>query len=367
MSPRRFLPSIAALALLAGALSAVAPAGAVSSAPSETNRAKPTVKTVAKRLVGPLSVTQAPDGTRYWADAFANRLYRQAPDGTVSVVYRSRRAPAHGVSADGGVLRFVTGSPDNKAGAVWTLDASGKPVKLGDTWKYERKNNPDGAFTYGLLRTAKTCRDRLPEEIPARYSGVRETHAYALATAGGVTYIADAGANAILALSASGEFSTVAALKPVKVKITKKMVRALGLPGCVVGKKYALEAVPTDIEYGPDGQLYVTSLPGGPEDGSLGANGRVLRIDPATGKTTTVVRNLLTPTGVAVTASGDIYIAQLFRGVISKVRAGSGKARTYLKLPFPAAIEATPTGLLATHNAVPMGSRPRGKVVTITP
>lgn len=367
LSPRRVLPSIAALALLAGALSAVAPAGAAPTASADSSRAKPTVETIADHLVGPLSVAQAPDGTRYWADAFDHRLYKQATDGTVSVVYRSRRVPAHGVSADGGELRFVTGSPNNRAGGVWTLDASGKPVLLGDTWKYERKNNPDGKFTYGLLGASKSCRDKLPDEVPGRYTGVKETHAYGVATGAGVTYIADAGANTILALSASGELSTVAALKPVKVKITKKMAKALKLPDCVVGKKYALEAVPTDIEYGPDGQLYVTSLPGGPEDGSLGANGRVLRIDPATGKVRTVVRNLLTPTGLAVTASGDIYVAQLFRGVISKVRAGSGKARTYLRLPFPAAIEATPTGLLATHNAVPMGTRPKGKVVTITP
>ena len=60
--------------------------------------------------------------------------------------------------------------------------------------------------------------------------------------------------------------STVAALKPVKVKVTASRGRGHGLPSCTVGKKFAFEAVPTDVEVGPDGQLYVTSLPGGPED-----------------------------------------------------------------------------------------------------
>ena len=187
-----------------------------------------------------------------------------------------------------------------------------------------------------------------------------------MASANGITYVADAGANAILALNAQGQFSTVAALKPVKVRVTRSAAEANGLPACAIGKKFALEAVPTDIEYGPDGQLYVTSLPGGPEDGSLGLNGRVLKIDPTTGQVSTVADGLLSPTGVAVASNGDVYVAQLFRGVISKIKAGKHKARTYLRVPLPAAIEATPTGLLATINALP-GKKPKGKVVTITP
>jgi glucose/arabinose dehydrogenase len=153
----------------------------------------------------------------------------------------------------------------------------------------------------------------------------------------------------------------------VKVKITKGAAEANGLPACTVGKKFALEAVPTDIEVGPDGQLYVTSLPGGPEDGSLGLNGRVLKVNPATGQVSTVADGLLSPTGVAVASNGDVYVAQLFKGVISKIKAGKHKARTYLRVPFPAAVEVTPTGLLATINALPMGEKPKGKVVTITP
>ena len=75
---------------------------------------------------------------------------------------------------------------------------------------------------------------------------------------------------------------------------------------------------------------------------------------------------LISPTGVAVASNGDIYVAQLFRGVISKIKAGKSKVKTYLKVPLPAAVETTPTGLLATINALP-GKKPKGKVVTITP
>jgi len=260
----------------------------------------------------------------------------------------------------------VTGSNNNKSGGVFTLDGAGAPVQLGDTYAYEKVANPDGKFQYGLLKTPKSCLAQVPPELRP-YSGVKETHSYAVASANGITYVADAGGNAILALNAQGQFSTVAALKPVKVKISQSAAEANGLPNCVIGKKFALEAVPTDVEYGPDGQLYVTSLPGGPEDGSLGLNGRVLKIDPTTGHVSTIADGLLSPTGVAVASNGDIYVAQLFRGVISKIKAGKHKARTYLRIPFPAAVETTPTGLLATINALPQGPKPKGQVVTITP
>ena len=364
MRTRHLLAAAAALAL-AGSTAGTALTGA-QAAPS--HKAKPTVTPIAKKLVGPLSVAQAPDGTRYWTDAFAGLLFKQAPGGAPTVIYKSKNHGSDGVSADGGVLRFVTGSNNNKSGGVWTIDpATGAPKLLGDTYAYEKANNPDGKFKYGFLKTPKSCLAQLPKNIPGSYSGVKETHSYAVASAGGVDYVADAGANAVLALDAQGVFRTVAALKPVKVKVTKSAAMANDLPSCTVGHKFALEAVPTDIEYGPDGQLYVTSLPGGPEDGSFGLNGRVLRIDPATGKVTTLVSGLLSPTGVAVAANGDVYVAQLFRGEISRVAAGSHKVKTYLKVPFPAAFEVTPTGLLATINALPMVPKPKGQVVTITP
>ena len=368
MRTRHVLAAAAALAL-AGSTAGAALSGATAapSAHASTSKSEHAVTPIAKHLVGPLSVAQAPDGTRYWADSFAGQLYRQAPNGAVSVIYKSKHHGADGVSADGGVLRFVTGSGDNKSGGVWTLDANGAPKMLGDTYAFEKAANPDGKFQYGFLKTPKSCLAQLPEEMgPGSYSGVKETHAYAVASAAGVDYIADAGANAILALDAQGVFRTVAALKPVKVKVTSSVAKALHLPNCTIGKKYALEAVPTDIEYGPDGQLYVTSLPGGPEDGSLGLNGRVLKINPTTGHVTTVADGLLSPTGVAVTSTGDIYVTQLFRGVISKIKAGKSRARTYLEVPLPAAVEVTPTGLLATINALP-GKKPKGQVVTIAP
>jgi hypothetical protein len=362
MRTRHVLAAAAAIAL-AGSTAGAALTGATA---APARQAEPTVTPIAKHLVGPLSVAQAPNGTRYWTDDFAGILYQQLPGGQPTVLYKSKHHGAEGVSADEGKLRFTTGSDDNKSGGVWTFDALGNLQQLADTWAYEKANNPDGKFKYSFLRTPKSCIAQLSHDVPRPYTGRKETHAYATAVHGGTTYVADAGANDVLAISPTGVVSTVAALKPVKVKITRTIAKSLQLPNCTVGRKFALEAVPTDVEVGPDGMLYVTSLPGGPEDPSLGLNGRVLRIDPTTGKVTTVVEGLLSPTGVAVASNGDLYVAQLFRGVISKVRAGSSKARTYVRVPLPAAVEVTPTGLLATIHALP-GKKPKGQVVTITP
>jgi hypothetical protein len=364
MSTRFVIAGAAALAL-AGSTAGAAFAGAATT----HHRAKPTtVSVVARHLAGPLSVAQAPNGTRYWTDDFAGVLYRQAPGGTPTVAYQgTKKAPAEAVSADGGVLRFSTGSNNNKGGKIWTLGPTGAPVQIADTYAYEKAANPDGKVKYGFLDTPKSCLNKVPKQVPAFYKGPKESHPYSTAVANGITYVGDAGGNDVIAISPTGVVSTVAVIKPAKVKVTKSLAKEFGLPSCTLGKKYALESVPTDIEVGPDGNLYVTSLPGGPESDALGLNGRVIRVNPTTGGTKTMVRGLLSPTGLAVAPNGDFYVAQLFKGEISKIRAGKSKVRTYLQVNFPAAVEITPTGLLATVNAVPMGKKPKGQVITITP
>jgi len=364
MRTRQMMAAAAAVALV-GSAAGTAFTGATA-APAN-DKAKPTVTPVAKKLVGPLSVAQAPDGTRYWTDNFAGQLWKQAPGGVPAIAYQgTKKAPAEAVSADGGVLRFTTGSGNNKAGKLYTLDNAGAPVLIADLYAYEKSANPDRKTKYGFSTLKPSCVAQLPKQIPATYKGVKESHPYATATANGITYVADAGANAIFAVTATGTVSTVAALPPAKVKVTPSGAEANGLPACSIGHKYGFEAVPTDIEVGPDGNLYVTSLPGGPEDGSLGANGRVLRVKPGGGKVKTLVRGLVSPTGIAVATNGDMYVTQLFMGVISKIKAGKSKVKPYLELPLPAAVEVTPTGLLATIKTLP-AKKPKGQVVTITP
>ena len=329
MRTRHVLAATAALAL-AGSTAGAALTGA-SAAPAGTTRpSRPSAsspRSSSARSASPRRRTAPATGPTASPACSTSRL---------PAVSRRSSSPAEegrgaeGVSADGGVLRFTTGSSDNKAGEVWTLDADRSAVQLSATpSSYEKQANPDGKFKYGLLKTPKSCLAQLPRRCPARTPATRRPTPTPTAAANGVTYVADAGANAVLALSPTGSSPPSPRSSRSRSRSPSRRRRRTTLPPLPVGKKLALEAVPTDVEVGPDGQLYVTSLPGGPEDPSLGANGRVLRIDPATGKVTTVVEGLLSPTGVAVASNGDLYVAQLFLGEISKVKAGKHKAKTY--------------------------------------
>ena len=356
MRSRHVLATAAVLALAGGL---AGPAGA-HAAPS----AKPTVTPVATKLLSPLSVAVAPDGTRYFSDNFAGVLYKQTPGAAPTVVFQGpKRAEVGAVSAVGGQLRFAVSQGDNEQGRVYTLDATGAPVQVGDTGKAEKKQNPDGRYHYGFRNLPGSC--LLDPQMPTQTWGLRETHPYASTVVNGTTYVADAGANAVFAFGADGSVRSFMVPAAV-VEVTKTAAENLHLPKCAIGRKFALEAVPTDIEAGPDGSLYVTSLPGGPEDGSFGAAGRVLKLNPATGKVRTVVRHLVSPTGLAVDTNGDLYVAQLFAGVVSKVKAGSTRAKPFAEVRLPGDVEVVPGGLVATANALP-GKKPKGQVVTIAP
>ena len=361
MRTRHLLAATAALAL-AGSTAGAALTGAVA-APAA--KADPTVTPVAKKLTSPLSVAVAADGTRYFSDNFAGLLYKQTPGAAPTVIFKGpKKAEVGAVSVVGNQLRFAVSEGNNEKGQVWTLDATGSPVLVGDTGKAEKKQNPDGKFRYGFQNLPDDC--LLDPQMPTQTWGLKETHPYATTVLNGTTYVADAGANAVFAFAADGSvrsFMVPAAI----AKVTPAAQKSLGLPKCTVGLKYALDSVPTDIEVGKDGNLYVTSLPGGPEDGSLGALGRVIKLNPTTGKAKTVVRGLVSPTGLAIdTTSGDMYVAQLFPGIIAKVKAGSSKAKPFAQVTLPADVEVVPGGLVATANALP-GKKPKGQVVTITP
>ena len=109
-------------------------------------------------------------------------------------------------------------------------------------------------------------------------------------------------------------------------------------------KTYAFEAVPTDVEVGKDGWLYVSTLPGGPEDPSLGARGRVYRVDPRTGKNQLIARGFAGATNLALGKRGEIYVTELFAGRISVIK--HGEVKPYVTLPGALSVETDRKGNL---------------------
>jgi sugar lactone lactonase YvrE len=231
---------------------------------------------------------------------------------------------------------------------------------LASLFNYEKANNPDGDVKYGLGAVSKKCLSQFPKNFPPKYTGIVESHPYGTAVDGNTVYVADAAANAILAVD-NGQVSTVAVLPAVKAPITKGMAKEIGLPDCAIGKTYKFEGVPTDVELGPDGLLYVSSLPGG----EVAGKGRILTVDPETGDVTKVLGGLSGATGVAVSDNGDIYATNLFAGSIT-VKPAEGTPTTFAHVPTPAAIEIVGNTLYVSTNSLPGGPSdpPAGQIVT---
>jgi hypothetical protein len=358
---------------LVAAVAAVALAGTALGGPAtaEDPAAKPQPKTLAKGLLSPLSLAVAADGTVFYSQNFAGSLHAKRPGKKPKTVYRATvpGTEVGAVSVARGSLKFATTFLPEEEGAgeptsaLMGFNKRGKAKKLADLWSYEEKRNPDGDVVYGLRGLPEDC--EVSEDF-APYPGIVESHPYATAQVGGATYVADAAMNAIVKVGARGGVSTTAVLPAQGLKVTEGLAENFGMPECAVGLTYYFEPVPTDVEVGPDGKLYVTTLPGGPEDPSLGTRASVYKVNPQTGKSKKVASGLLSATGLAVGKTGKMFVAELFRGRIAQVKPG-GEPRGYLPTALPGDVEIRSNGdIYATIQVLPGEEEPpAGKVIRI--
>lgn len=204
---------------------------------------------------------------------------------------------------------------------------------------YESTVNPDAGTHYGLRHPNQCQLDAFNNAgIPAQYTGQVDSHPYAVASVGTGWVVADAAGNDLLKVASSGRISTLTVFPAQPITLTADQVSALGLPDCVVGATYAFEPVPTSVTPGPDGMLYVTTLPGGPEDPSLGARGSLYQVDPTTGAYTRLAGRFLGATDCAVAPNGDVYVAELFGGKVTRIVAGTHTRVTAAMVPGLASV-----------------------------
>ncbi len=332
---------IATTALAAGvSLIVSVPAGA------HGHKAEPKTTVLTTAVGAPFNLEVR--GDHVWvADGGPGLIGKVKADGTVkTVVSGVTGASGLALSSNGKYLAHTTtdGGPGGISASGLTITGPHGYRAQADTLAHETANNPDGAVSYGVENPSQCVTDELTRVgFPVSYTGIVDSHAYSVAALGRGFVVADAGANALLRVNRSGDVSTLAVLPAHAAKITAEAAEALGLADCVVGVTYRFEAVPTDVEVGGDGFLYVTTLPGGPEDPSLGARGKVFRVNPWTGKVREVASGLLGPTNLAI-SGGKLYVAELFAGRISVIR--HGRVAEYLPLPGALAIEAGRGGSL---------------------
>lgn len=327
------------------------------------------VEEIASGFIGPLGLAIGQDGTFYVAEAFAGQLTTfklNAPDDRTALA--TEPGFVAGVDAQGKNAYFT--SSTEEGALLKRVQPNGKQRVVADLGEYEAMNNPDQDQIYGFLPGSITedCRAELPDFLQEPSSGIVDSNPYAVAIDGGSVLVADAAGNTIVRVAANGRLSTVAVLPAVDQTVTQDIIDELAsneefpvqLPDCVLGATYTGEFVPTDIEVGPDGHYYVSSLPGIPEGAGEGS---VWRVHRSTGEATMVADGFSGTVDIAVAGDGTIYVAELFGNRISMI--SGGQVSTVAEVPMPGAIEVVHDGSVYAMIGVflPDG----GSLVRITP
>ncbi len=197
------------------------------------------------------------------------------------------------------------------AGAVVRVGEDGTVTEVADTWAFEEANNPDGF--------------------------ILESHPYGM-TAGpdGWLYVADAGANTLLRVNPeSGDIELVAAF-------TEGFPG--GFPNPARGGAVEADPVPTAVSVAEDGTAYVAFLTGAP---FIPGTARVMQVTPA-GAVSDYATGLTTLTDLQRGPDGELYAVQFgifgeqgpdpTTGAIVRVREGDASEVVVSGLPFPTAI-----------------------------
>lgn len=293
-------------------------------------------------LGAPFSI--AVDGSRvYVADGVTGTIGQLQPDGTFAPIVEGVPGLT-GVAIRGASMAWGSSVEDGSTEPPVILE-SGLNIRgpkgaivYADLHAYEEINNPDGGNTYGIT-DPNPCVVEATGGAPLSYTGLIDAHAYNVASWKGEWLVADAGANAVMRVTDSGQVSTLAVLPPVPVMLTAETAGMLGLPACAAGDVYYVEPVPTGVAVGSGGTVYVTTLPGFP--GESASQGALWSIDPRSGALTQIASGLSGPTSAAVKGS-DVYVAELFGAGVTRV--ADGVASPFAALSGALSVAVAPNG-----------------------
>jgi hypothetical protein len=216
---------------------------------------------VQERIVTGLPSLANPDGTR--ANGPSNIAFGQV--GHALVTIGLGRPPA---------LRTQLGAQASLMGTLQQMNQNGNMKLVADLAAFEAKTDPDGNG---------------PDSNP---TGVTSEKA-------GSAYVADAGANTLLGVSANGTVSLVAVFPNILVARPPFLP-----PGPAL---IPMQAVPTSVVRGPDGALYVSQLTGFPFP--VGA-AKIFRVVP--GSAPTVYASGFTNViDLEFDSSGNLYVLEI--------------------------------------------------------
>lgn len=326
-------------------------------------------------LAGPLQIDVGATGQVYVGQAFAGVLTKVRPNGTTKDLVTAPGQEISGVASRGNDVVFTVtgGDPAHPTALLRQRLANGTVRTIADLYAFEKAHNPDAVNEYGFRHLSASCAAQVPAAFGGQpYTGRVDSHPYAVTNArDGGWYVADAAANDILKVEPNGTVTTVAVMHQQKLVLTAANAATLGLPACTVGKRYNFEPVPTDVELGRTrDNLYVTLLPGGPEDPSLGARGSIVHIfgctgpcadnPDITGDQNPVAHGLFGATSLTMDPKGTIYVTELFANRVSVITDAG---------PVPLVSLSAPAGIDFANGRlyVSVGVFDNGSIVTVTP
>lgn len=304
----------------------------------------PQEEVLAQGLDGPLQLDATDHGIYFsqsnLSELKSTKLSKLRRNGTVVdlITLRGANVEIAGVDTRGDAVAFTVTryNEENPAAKLRLLQANGVVRTLADLRKVEERRNPDGDVSYGITDLPAGC--QVPEPFQP-YEGIVDSHPYSVANGpDGSWYVADAAANAIFQVLRNGDVRTAAVLPPQPTEITEQAAQENGLPDCVVGSSYNFEPVPTDVVV-RGGSLFVTLLPGGPEDPSLGARGSLVEVDRSSGAVEEVADGFLAATNLALAGPNKAYVTELFGGSVTQVNLTTGATSTYAERELPSAVD----------------------------
>ena len=310
-----------ALAATAGIAPAAATAG--------HGQGKPVIRVIAKGLDNPRQLSYD-DGHVYVAEAGrgGRKCVGAGPEGETCVGLSSAVTKIYW---DGGAWkhrRVVQGLPSGAApDGGFATGVDGVSARQGELWGVETYAPPEAGIptkppwnTLGKLLRVRHGKARIAADITAvelKYNPHKasvESNPYAvLALPDGRKIVADAAGNDLVVVSRHGK----------------------ARPLTVFPDHDGNQSVPTSLALGPDGKLYVGDLNGE----AAKPTARVWRVDPWSGKILGWKSGFGSISGIAFNDDGDLYVSQLFAGVVTKVSHGK---RTHVKVPFPAGVAVDP-------------------------
>jgi len=315
---------------------AVASAAALIAAPAASAHAGSaartwTPKVLNSEVVAPFHLATN-DGRLYVADGGTSTVSRVNGDGSLTMLAQGPMpGEVSGVAKTDNALAYTT--LDYTTGEATLTVKRGSKTMVANLTAFETRRNPDQRVHYGFKDPS--CANGALGDMAA-YTGQVDSHAYAVTRWNGAWVVADAGGNDLVKVDDNGHVSLLSLLPPQPLLVSQEFADANGIPDCA-GQRYKFEPVPTDVEVGRDGMLYVSTLPGGPEDPSAGARGSVYKVNPWTGAATRVATGFAGATSVTQGSDGTLYVAELFGGKVTAVR--NGHKSTAAMLPGALAVE----------------------------